>query len=300
MSEGILINKISGGGFISYALARVIAPTGTDVTLTSSRNVSKTITANKSKVLSTNANYSVYYFNVGTSEFGSCTLTGIDGDYTMTKLVNISTNVEYTFELSHRCPSGYQEVEYIEMPAKSYIVTDINIFGASMYDVEFEFYECDLHGNNRYIVATVNGNTLYTNSQSGQIWFDGWSNNNGTTGIVLVNTWINWKMQRNAQNTADVAIINGNIIDSNNYGNFNWGGGFFIFNSHKNQADGAYAYNRRRFRKCIITQRSTGEEIMNMIPCYRISDNQAGFFNTANEQFYANNGSIAIIAGPIV
>jgi len=33
MSEGILINKTSGTSFISYALARVIAPSGSNVTL---------------------------------------------------------------------------------------------------------------------------------------------------------------------------------------------------------------------------------------------------------------------------
>jgi len=101
------MNRLSGGGFISYALARVIAPTGTNVTLTSSHNTSKTITADKSKMLQTNVNYSVYYFNVGTAEFGSCVITGVHGDYTMSKIVTISSTVEYTFELSHRCPSGY-------------------------------------------------------------------------------------------------------------------------------------------------------------------------------------------------
>ena len=62
MSEGILINKTSGTSFISYALARVLAPTGSDVTLTSPRGTTKTITSDKAKPLESNANFSVYYF----------------------------------------------------------------------------------------------------------------------------------------------------------------------------------------------------------------------------------------------
>lgn len=301
MSEGILINKTSGTSFISYALARVIAPSGSNVTLQSSRGTAKTITSDKAKPLESNTNFSVYYFNVGTSEFGSCTITGVDGDYTMTKTVPITTNVEYTIDLFHRCPSGYQEVEYIEMPKKSFIYTDISLSGANGdWDIELEFCTLEVSSASRAIFGGSNTKSLLANSSNGLIWIDGWTSNNGTNGIATINNWVNWKLYRDTQTNNDRVLLNNSVMDANAYANLGWGTGCIIFNANYHQADGGYAYLNRRFRKCIITKRSTGEEVINMIPCYRISDNTAGFFNTANEKFYAGSGNATITAGPVV
>ena len=301
------MNRLSGGGFISYALARVIAPTGTDVTLTSSHNTSKTITADKSKMLQTNVNYSVYYFNVGTAEFGNCVITGVHGDYTMSKIVNISSTVEYTVELSHRCPSGYQEVEYITIPKKAYIITNTNIPGTNLYNIELEWCERESSSAWRPMFGGAGGDSMHiaVHSSSGGVTINGWSGSNGATGTCTTNTWINWKWQRNAANTSEqaiVTIIAGNTvkIDSNVYGNQDWGPGFITFNSMYDVADGTYSYNDRSWRKCLITERASGRVVMDIIPCYRISDNVVGIFDTVTEQFFFGTGSGIITAGPAV
>lgn len=300
MSEGILINKTGGSSFTSYALVEVLAPTGTDVTLTSSRNVSKTITADKSKVLASNANYSAYFFNVGTSEFGSCTITGVDGNFTMTKLVSVTNNVKYTFEISHRCPSAYQEVEYIRISQRAYIEVGKCFTSKSTYK-----YDCIVllealaalenwslmapHGSNR---------AKFSITTSGQIYLQDYNSGNSLTGQIVANTWHHIII--NEDNNLKIAVDG--VVSPTNYaaGYFANSDATYLINCRYRQTDGQYTSFNAKWKQFIVTDQDSNTVVCNLIPCYRISDGVAGFYDVTSDIFLSNAGAGSITAGPAV
>ncbi len=300
MSEGILINKTGGSNFTSYALVEVLAPTGTDVTLTSSRNVSKTITADKSKVLASNANYSAYFFNVGTSEFGSCTITGIDGNFTMTKLVSVTNNVKYTFEISHRCPSAYQEVEYIRLSQRAYIEVGKCFTNKSTYKYDIIVLLETLAPLENYSIMAPHGSNRgkFSVSTSGQIFLQDYGAGNSLTGQIVPNTFHHIVINEN--NNIKI-IVDGQSSPTNYNGTYLQGdANTYLINCRYRQQDGNYTSFDCKWKQFIVTDQDTNTVVCNLIPCYRISDNRAGFYDVTADVFLSNAGSGSITAGPAI
>lgn len=168
MSEAILINKTSGSAFSDYAILRILAPVGSTVSITSATDVTKTIPEDKSKSYNLNGDYSVYYFNIPTSLFGTFTITATRGNFTVTQTKNISNNVEYNVEISYRCPSTYKEVEWVWMPQKSYIQTQ-NQFDGGGYMMDLIVSREEDKGAERFIAPHGTGRFGLTINNNGQI-----------------------------------------------------------------------------------------------------------------------------------
>lgn len=296
MSEGILINKTSGTSFISYALARVIAPAGSSVTLRSPRGTTKTITSDKAKPLENNTNFNVYYFNVGTAEFGSCTITGVDGSYTMTKTIAITNNVEYTIELFHRLPSGYQEVEYVRMPAKSYTVTDIVIPStAGLYDYFWTIREVSNVGSET--AQWTGGTIIYSHSSARDIFISAWGT--GESGVFPLNTWTDVAFRHTSSAGGYRFIYNGTTTGTIDHGNFTMGG-TLILNSGYDYTNGAYAGCTNDWKNFKIVKYANNEVLAELVPCYQISSGKIGMYNIITGSFYTNKGAVSFEKGPNV
>lgn len=298
MSEGILINRTSGISFISYALARVIAPAGTSVTLTSPRGTTKTITSDKAKPLESNTNFNVYYFNVGTTEFGSCTITGVDGSYTMTKTVSITNNVEYTFELSHRCPSGYQELEWIRIPQKAYIDIGKCLSNKSTY--KFDFIVAIESLSAEYTLMSPHSSTRprFVVNPSGQIFLSEYGGGSSLTGQIVANRFHHIIINENK----NLKIAVDGQVSPTNYGAVYFSGSTdtYLLNCYYRQADGYYTYFNTKWKEFIVTDQDTNTIVCDLIPCKRISDSACGFYDVTANVFLVNAGASTITAGPNV
>lgn len=300
MSEGILINKTSGTSFISYALARVLAPTGSDVTLRSPRGTTKTITSDKAKPLESNTNFSVYYFNVGTAEFGSCTITGVDGSYTMTKTVPITNNVEYTFELSHRCPSGYQELEWIRIPQKAYI--NINkSFPKATYKFDCIVALESLSGYQNQILmgpTSSNGYSQFGVSTSGQVYLGAYGAQAVClSGQIVANTFHHIIINKNNNYKIEV---DGQVSPTDYNAGYFLSPNLYLINCTYIQADGAYTSFNSKWKQFIVTDQDTNTIVCDLVPCKRVSDGVCGFYDVTAEVFLVNAGASTITAGPAV
>lgn len=300
MSEGILINKTSGTSFISYALARVIAPSGSNVTLQSPRGTAKTITSDKAKPLESNTNFSVYYFNVGTAEFGSCTITGVDGNYTMTKTAPITANVEYTIDLFHRCPSGYQELEWIRISKQAYIEVGKCFTNKATYK-----YDCivsleSLTTQEAWtLMAPHNTNRgRFMINDAGQIYLADYGGGSSLTGQIVPNSFNHIIINEN--NNLKIAV-DGQVSPTN------YGAGYFLnstetylINCRYRNVSGAYTSYDIKWKQFIVTDQDTNTIVCNLVPCKRISDGVCGFYDTTAEVFLSNAGAGSITAGPAV
>lgn len=300
MSEGILINKTSGTSFISYALARVLAPTGSDVTLRSPRGTTKTITSDKAKPLESNTNFSVYYFNVGTAEFGSCTITGVDGSYTMTKTVSITSNVEYTFELSHRCPSGYQELEWIRIPQQAYINTNKCLSNKAKYK-----YDCivalesfSVYNNSGLMGPNNSSSARFQVAATGQIYLAPYNTGASLSGQIVENTFHHIVINEN--NNLKIAV-DGQVSPTNyEAGYFIASGAPYLINCSIISANGYYTSFNSKWKQFIVTDQDTNTIVCNLIPCKRTSDSVCGFYDVTADVFLVNAGASTITAGPAV
>ena len=295
MSEAILINKTSGSAFSDYAILRILAPVGSTVSITSATDVTKTIPEDKSKSYNLNGDYSVYYFNIPTSLFGTFTITATRGEFTVTQTKNISNNVEYNVELTYRCPSAYKEVEWVWMPAKSYIQTE-NQFGGGGYMMDLIVSREEDKGDERFI-GPHNGDyfSLKTNNL-GQISQYNYSYDASSNNFLSLHQFVHIVVNEN--NNSKI-LVDGRSV-ATNYGASYWSGNSnkFLINCRYIQADGAYAIQSMKYKQVIIKQNSTGIIMLNLIPCYRVSDGIIGMYDLIAGVFYVNAGAGIFTKGP--
>lgn len=297
MSEGILINKTSGTGFISYALVRVLAPTGSDVTLTSYTNISKTITSNKAKPLASNANFSVYYFNIGTAEFGNATIVGLHEGYTMTQTINITNNVEYTVELQHRLPSGYQEVEYIRLSKKAYINTGKCFTSAVNYTFDIIISLESLTSQEAWTIMSPHGTNRgkFMVNTSGQIYLADYGAGSSIAGQIIPNQWHHIIINEDS----NLKIAVDGAVSPTNYAAtyFQGSSSNYLLNCRYIQADGAYTSFDMKWKQFKVKEITSGNYICDLVPCIRVSDNTPGLYDLYGGTFLTNVGAGSITAG---
>ena len=190
-----------------------------------------------------------------------------------------TTRSNYVFKgwkiTSNYIPSNYQEMDYVVFNSGSYINTEI-IPTNHAIEIKFDF---DQYSNNEHLFGTSLGYSYYSFSASNNKYSFGKSNSSGnygtwSTGIhtLLYNEGVNNEI-----------ILDNDTIDTGN-----------TINSYKTLMIGKRG-NEVTFEGKIyyikITDKSTGELVRNLIPCYRISDDEVGFYDTVNNKFYTNSAT---------
>ena len=170
-------------------------------------------------------------------------------------------------------PSEYQEVEYIEFNEGSYIDTGI-IPSNHTTEIKFDFND---YYNNECLFGTDSGDRYYhfTAYSNKYYWgTNGYEHNGGTwqSGIhTLIYNEGNYKVILDGYNL-DYGV---NITSSKNL----WLGK----KSGINNLQGKVYYVK-------ITDKTTGDLVRNMVPCYRKLDNEIGMYDLVGRVFYTNEG----------
>ena len=189
-----------------------------------------------------------------------------------------------------RIPSEYQEVEYLESTGTQYIDTGVvvrsDITETDYYEVDCSVEFPSLNGSSTNVFWS------YTPSSSAGTWIGVSSNNKFTaTGQT---TSLADPSQRNHvvsrfYKKSQVVTINDDVTTTNNIVNFREGS-FTLF------ADKNLTYvSNARFYKASISFNS--ELQVNLIPCYRISDNVLGMYDTVSKTFFTNAGTGTFLVG---
>ena len=189
-----------------------------------------------------------------------------------------------------RIPSEYQEVEYLESTGTQYIDTGVvvrsDITETDYYEVDCSVEFPSLNGSSTNVFWS------YTPSSSAGTWIGVSSNNKFTaTGQT---TSLADPSQRNHvvsrfYKKSQVVTINDDVTMTNNIVNFREGS-FTLF------ADKNLTYvSNARFYKASISFNS--ELQVNLIPCYRISDNVLGMYDTVSKTFFTNAGTGTFLVG---
>ena len=178
----------------------------------------------------------------------------------------------------NKIPDEYQELDYIQLNTGSYINTGIipnNHTAEVIFD--FDTYKSDevLFGTNHnynYYHFTAYSNMYY--------WGNGHDGHGGTwsTGKhhLIYNSGSN-----NEVILDDTLLDSGNTITSSS-------------NLYIGKRDGNAIFSGKIYY-FKITDKSTGNVVRELIPCYRKSDNEVGLYDVANQNFYYNSSNSGTI-----
>lgn len=198
-------------------------------------------------------------------------------------------------------PSEYQQVDWIASTGTQYI--QLNISFDSTDKIETKFSMDMSSGADKYMVAPQTWNTAdnrfamgVSTSSNGVVYTCGYgsaitddthlsplSNNDGQLH--------SWKYENNIFSITDLGI-------SKDCSNITWG--FMtttlrLFYGYNSCSSGKIAYYKHYK---ILSGKPTLQLVLNLIPCYRKSDNVIGMYDTVNDTFYTNAGTGTFIKGP--
>ena len=185
-----------------------------------------------------------------------------------------------------RLPAGYQEVEYIESTGTQYIDTGVGINQNSkwMVDVSFDSAHNDVF---QCMGAAIDGgasSTLRVNSSTSGNNFEVQlgtivqtnTNRNNRTRVLLDNNTAKVYCDEILNVTGTVATTS----KSNAY--------LFARNRPGSMANCYAKLYRAKYWELVNSVWTTVAEF---IPCYRVSDNEIGLYDIANNAFLVNNGT---------
>lgn len=293
----------TGGLSFRAAILHVSAPVGSTVTISKSGSTAKSLGPGKSHTNSDSGN-SEYYFSITPANYGTWTVTATNDSGIASMDVTVNTNEEYDVEITNFIPSDYQPVEYLEANGTQYIITDIPARDNIRTIIEAEpvtaspTVQCVLGGSAKSSFPTRTNATFlgYNYDSSYRSYFLGY---NGS--------WIDIKNIVNANRyTFDISFKSQEMYFKRN-GVVEW------FNNNAATAttsDTTLAIFARRSGDDVFRGRvynflaydylndSNGQCVADFSPCYRKSDNVAGFWDRISRQFYTNAGTGSFVVGP--
>lgn len=198
-----------------------------------------------------------------------------------------SPNPDYRQEIEvvrgNGLPTGYKQVEYLESDGNQYIDTGINAdstlgFSAKLQQISGRFGS----------YKSIDGNDVRHHLYDGGKWGYGSA---GSVGYGVGHTSSEvYEFECNYYNSRKVKD-NGTIINLPSV-TFDIGMNFWLF-----QRNAGYAFKG----KIYYFKMTKGKKLVrDFIPCYRISDNAIGMYDTVQKVFYQNQGTGSFIKGPDV
>ena len=186
-----------------------------------------------------------------------------------------------------RLPSEYQEVEWIGNDSSAWL--NINEHFERYDEVETEL-QIDFTTYDSYLIShrpwnTPNNSRFFMGgvNPNGNLGIgfgtEGGNNANLRPGTALTNDWLVWTYDNEY---FEIASLNIGCNVSNWTSNFSATQTISIFRDWWTIRKGKIKYYK---------QKRNGQTIVDLIPCYRKSDNVIGMYDVATSTFYTNQGS---------
>ena len=204
-----------------------------------------------------------------------------------------ATSERYDLIVRELFDKGYQMVEYIESTGTQYINT--NVVPTNEYTIVGKYEITDRISSTQALwcarndlrsksltVFKIQNQGIRTDYDNSQIQ---------TSFIPTLNTSFVVKYNKNN------FYVNDNLLYNHSERKFTAGGPITLFasyNPNQNAGMDNFAYYKLYYFKVF---NENNVLILNLIPCYRLSDNTIGMYDMINDVFYTNSGSGAFIKG---
>lgn len=184
-------------------------------------------------------------------------------------------------------PSEYQEVDYIENTSGSYLIINTYVLETDYVESECSVNEVR-YASDKYVVCSYPWNSPTGSRFAFGLYLNKYTIGFGTSGTdstALLPSTSNdgnvhkWIYSNKFCEIPDLEIQRG--LSS-----------IFYANSTSKTIRLFWGYNNvTKGRVKTFIQKRDDEEIVNLIPCYRKSDNEVGMYDLINNVFYINQGS---------
>lgn len=178
-------------------------------------------------------------------------------------------------------PSAYQEVEYIQSTGSQYLITDITPKPTQEYYIKASFQsEINQVGFGSRTSGTYSSST-------NQVYF------NMSGGDYTI--YLGSKSNRLTRPTETGGVVEYDINHTDYLSNCDGTGTrpFYIF--ALNNLGSAYPGSQMKIYK--LTIKENGLYVLDLIPCYRKSDNVVGMYDTVSGTFLTNQGRGTFLKG---
>lgn len=289
-----ITNAGGGGSSSAWAYIAVTYPAGSTCTAT---NGTITLTAQGTSGL--------YVFQIPEPATTPETWTVSCTDGTKTKSATVEISTQYsatnvTLRYS-RLPEGYQEVEYLEstQDGGQYIQTGITSFNQTdEIDISFMYFAIPAAGNQNIISIAGTADAQHymripaiNNNYNSYIISDSAALVSTPQANTRFDAVINNSSHKVLENDTDLGTL------TSYTGDFWYSYQITLFGISNTAGTLSGTGSRCRIYSFVHKNNSTGTVLRNYVPCYRILDNVAGFYDLANAEFIANAGSTAFVVG---
>lgn len=186
-----------------------------------------------------------------------------------------------------RLPSEYQEVEYLESANET-----------SFVQFEFDLRKSDVLLFDMWISPIYTKDTIFLQTGGGLSIGRGWRGDSLFAMNFNNPNYFLWNKGKDGDwHTFNIKLDGGNpfTIDGDKYNNHDEGvtpvEGVSFLRLFK-------SYEKARFKPFVV--RRNGEDRLNLVPCYRKSDNKPGIYDLVNGEFLVNQGIGEFVVGPDV
>ena len=200
---------------------------------------------------------------------------------------NQGTGVFIKGKYVYTLPNEYQEVEYIESTGTQYI--DTGISGTRYITAHLDMQFTKQSSSTMIIIAWSTG--------AGR-WFGKGSSNTYSAGNNAISD-IDALLHKEIEVTftkSDITFV----IDGTTYSKATTSSSsitYTLFAGRQVDGDIRY-YSKAKLYKAVIQE--NGNTIMDLVPCYRKSDEEVGLYDFVSKEFYTNQGTGTFTKGPDV
>ena len=267
-----------GSGSSAWAYIGVTYPSGSVCTAT-----------NGNTTLNAQGTSGLYVFHIPQPSSTPETWTVSCTDGTRNKSATVSISQQYQFEVVAlvygRLPVGYQEVEYLQSSGTQYF--DLGMYNnLANTEITLDFM----------LLAYAQANAvLGANNTSANIVYIG--RPDGNSSPYNMSYWYSTKRTGTATLNERVEAVvnddNGNILENNTIVgtatiSSSLNTRLYLFGVASNSLVNARVY------ALSMRNKTTNSSILNYVPCYRTSDNQAGFYDLTNSVFVTGTGTFIV------
>ena len=179
-------------------------------------------------------------------------------------------------------PAEYQEVEYLQSSGTQYIDTGVVLDDTMTIRIKYDF---------------IRSGFVFGSRVSASSRYSGITNEGGGAYNIRYGNTVIYTQNTAPFGTVDVVIspngvtLNGEEVSTTAYGDSFYAGNCYLFTSNSNGVPftGDYATNRVR--------RFTIDNVIDLVPCKRKSDDVLGMYDLINDEFLTNAGTGTFLTG---
>ena len=191
----------------------------------------------------------------------------------------------YIGEYVERLPSAYQEVEYIQNSGTQHIETPFMLQDDYIYKCKLQYSALWWGNFGGYYGSTWNPR-FYVGLRGDQSqWWWGMGNDYGS--LWGLSTWVDYELEIELVNGSQYFKLNGNSLRTYSF-SYSSSDRFPIRVFAETYNGGAWAWSANAKMYYFQLYNTSNQLVLNLVPCYRKSNNVIWMYDLVNNQFYTN------------